>query len=187
MTIEGFFSTCCKEIVIHGVVKETVTKGDTVLINGLTYTVDQIEINAIQLANSAKAGTYVGLLLLDADAANFQNGYDVFLVNSEQSLSSAQDIASDNKQKMDVLYQAVNSEWENAFCGWEWDESDKPGLFILGDPTRDHATPSFLPGLKMDMEDGYIADGFGLNMNQKKTLLAYILRMNLSRKSLKMI
>ena len=151
MTIEGFFSTCCKEIVIHGVVKETVTKGDTVLINGLTYTVDQIEINAIQLANSAKAGTYVGLLQLDADAANFQNGYDVFLVNSEQSLSSAQDIASDNKQKMDVLYQAVNSEWENAFCGWEWDESDKPGLFILGDPTRDHGYTFFLAGF----EDGY--------------------------------
>ena len=159
MTIKGFFPIYGKKVVIHGVVKETITKGDTVLINGLTYTVAQIEINAIQIVNSAKADTFVGLLLLDADVANFQNGYDVFLVNSKQSLDSTKDIDSVNKQKMDALYQAVNSAWGNAFCGWEWDKSDKPGLFILGDPTRDHGHTFFLAGFE-DEYGGWVYSGW---------------------------
>ena len=56
-----------------------------------------------------------------------------------------------SEQKLDALHQAVNYAWDDAFDGWEWEESDKPGVFILGEPSDKHGFTFFLAGC----EDAY--------------------------------
>lgn len=61
-----------------------------------------------------------------------------------------------NEKKLDALYEAVNSAWDDAFEGWEWDESeDKPGMFILGEPSRENGFTFFLEGCE-DIYGGWI-------------------------------
>ena len=60
------------------------------------------------------------------------------------------------EQKMDALYKAVNSAWDDAFDGWEWDESkDKPGVFVLGEPSNENGFTFFLAGCR-DTYGGWI-------------------------------
>ena len=51
-----------------------------------------------------------------------------------------------NEQKLDALYKAVNCAWDDAFNGWEWEASDKPGVFILGEPSNENGFTFFLAG-----------------------------------------
>ena len=61
-----------------------------------------------------------------------------------------------NEQKLDALYKAVNSAWDDAFDGWEWDESeDKPGVYILGEPSNENGFAFFLAGCE-DTYGGWI-------------------------------
>ena len=59
------------------------------------------------------------------------------------------------EQKMEALYKAVNSVWDNAFSGWPWEESDKTGVFILGEPDRENGFAFFLEGCE-DRYGGWI-------------------------------
>ena len=150
MKVEDSYRIYGKDVVVSGVAKEAVRKGDTVLINGLTYTVGSIEINNVQVSSIAPAGKWVSLLLPDADIENFKLSDDVLLIEACER-TNVQETAT-NELKLEALRKAVNSAWGNAFDGWEWDESeDKPGLFVLGDPTQDHGYTFFLAGF----EDGY--------------------------------
>ena len=150
MKVEDSYRIYGKDVVVSGVAKEAVRKGDTVLINGLTYTVGSIEINNVQVSSIAPAGKWISLLLPDADIENFKLSDDVLLIEACER-TNVQETAT-SELKLEALRKAVSSAWGNAFDGWEWDESeDKPGLFVLGDPTQDHGYTFFLAGF----EDGY--------------------------------
>ena len=60
-----------------------------------------------------------------------------------------------NEQKLETLYKAVNTAWDDAFDGWEWEESDKLGLFILGEPSNENGFTFFLAGCE-DTYGGWI-------------------------------
>ena len=60
-----------------------------------------------------------------------------------------------NEQKLDALYQAVNRAWDDAFDGWEWEASDKSGVFILGEPSNENGFTFFLSGCE-DVYGGWI-------------------------------
>ena len=61
-----------------------------------------------------------------------------------------------NEQKLDALYKAVNSAWDDAFDGWDWEESEeKPGVFILGEPSNENGFTFFLAGCE-DTYGGWI-------------------------------
>ena len=60
------------------------------------------------------------------------------------------------EQKLDVLYNAVNKAWENAFDGWEWITDDSnPNKYILGDTTKENGFLFFLAGC-LDTYGGWI-------------------------------
>ena len=61
-----------------------------------------------------------------------------------------------SEQKMDALYRVVNSAWDDAFDGWDWDEiEEKPGVFIIGEPTNENGFTFFLAGCR-DTYGGWI-------------------------------
>ena len=61
-----------------------------------------------------------------------------------------------NDQKLDALYKAVNNAWDDAFDGWEWDESEnKPGVFVFGEPSNKNGFTFYLAGCE-DTYGGWI-------------------------------
>ena len=51
------------------------------------------------------------------------------------------------EEKKEALYEAVNSAWDGAFDGWEWEESeDNPNAFVLGEKTGGNGFAFFLMG-----------------------------------------
>ena len=61
-----------------------------------------------------------------------------------------------NDQKLNALYEAVNSAWNDAFDGWDWEESEEnSGVFILGEPSNENGVAFFLAGCE-DVYGGWI-------------------------------
>ena len=151
MKIEEFYRIYGKDVIINGVLEAKLRKGDIVMINGLTYTVANMEDEVYRIVKSAEAGMRVGVLLQNADIANFQVGYDVLLVNA------AEEISDFNEQKLEALYQALDSAWGGDVSGWEWKESDdKPGLFILGEPSYENGDTILFIGSREEVHGGLI-------------------------------
>lgn len=151
MKIEDFYQIYGKDVIINGVLEETVRKGDTVLINGLTYIVDDMEDQVYRIIKKAEAGSRVGILLKNADVANFQVGYNVLLVNATEEMVDV------NKQKLGALRQAVDTAWGGDVSGWDLEEAwDKPGMYTIGEKTNDNGDLILFLGSNENTHSGWI-------------------------------
>ena len=139
MKVEDCYKIYGKDVVINGIVETAVRKGDTVQVNGIAYTVEAMEDRIYRIIKSAKPGERVGILLPDADIANFQVGCDVLLVNANESTNADEESADAIEQKLDALRQAIDNAWGGDVSGWDLEEDwDKPGLYTIGEKTNDN-------------------------------------------------
>ena len=151
MKIEDFYQIYGKDVIINGVLKARIRTGDTVMINGIAYTVANMEDMVYRIVKSAEAGMRVGLLLQNADVANFKVGYDVTLVNA------AEEIIDENEQKLDALRQAVDAVWDGDISGWELEEDwDKPGLYAIGEKNNENGDLMLFLGSNDKTHSGWI-------------------------------